>query len=137
MLSYSIGDVIAVKSRFELVGRIVELDEKGNGYKVDTGKEIVYRYDKEVVLISGYVSTTSSSVIQKIDAAGEFVKGFSDFRQSIIDFLKSNTMLAQTFATYVMKMPSNVLASCLEVIRDSGVEIKLTITINLINIKLV
>lgn len=136
MVRYCVGDIVAVENRFELAGRIVEVDVVGKWYKVDTGKEIVYRYDQEVVSIKRYTSTTSQEVISKIDNFGKGVPGFSNVHQSVIDFLKSNTALAQTFATYVTKMPSDVLASCLEVIKEGGVEVKITIDINLINIKL-
>ncbi|MEX0271229.1 hypothetical protein AB3R30_18995 [Leptolyngbyaceae cyanobacterium UHCC 1019] len=136
MVRYCAGDIVAVKDRFELVGRIVEVDAVGKGYKVDTGKGVVYRYDNEVVSIQGQTSTTSREAISKIDNVGKGVPGFSNVHQPVIDFLKSNTALAQTFAMYVTKIPSDVLASCLEVIKEGGVEVKITININLINIKL-
>lgn len=127
MARYSIGDVVAVVNRYELVGRIIEIDEKGKGYKVQTSGGTAYRYEKEIVLISLANSSCSPQVIKKLDAAGKQVLGFDSIREPIISFLQSGSNLAKAFADYVVKVSTDVLISLLKAIKDSG----LNSTINL------
>lgn len=127
MARYSIGDVVAVVNRYELVGRITEIDEKGKGYKVHTLRGTAYRYEKEIVLISLADSTSSPQVIKKLDVAGKQVYGFDTIRRSIVSFLEGGSNLAKAFADYILKVSVDVLVAMLKDIQSNGLNITIQI----------
>jgi hypothetical protein len=137
MARYQLGDSVAVINKFSRCGKIVAIDKKG--YKVDSGKDVVFYYEKDIVLISDINTPNINEVMTKIDnTVGEESWFTDDFSKSIKDYIENNSGVARAFCDYVAKVPENVLASCLKAIKDSRLKLPESISINLnININLI
>jgi hypothetical protein len=133
---YEAGDFVAVVNRFDRCGHIVGIDEKGKGYRINTGQDIIYRYEKELVLISSNAPINFNLVSKKLDAATTSEIISSDVKNDIFQFLKSNTPQAKAFGDWIVKVHKETLRGCLEAIKESGISLPSVININLININM-
>ena len=137
MARYQLGDSVAVINKFERCGKIVAIDKKG--YKVDSGKDVVFHYEEDIVLISALNPPNINEVMNKIDnTVGEAAWFTDDFSKSIKDYINKDSGVARAFGDYVAKVHGNVLASCLKAIKESGLQLPQSVSINLnININLI
>ncbi len=132
MARYQIGDFVAVVNKFERCGQIASIDEKGKGYKVNTGKDVVFFYEKDIVLISARKSPDIAATMSKIDkSVGKEAWFTPDFSKTIKDFLTDDSGVARAFGDYIAKVHGDVLKSCLKAVKDSGLELPKSISINL------
>jgi len=130
---YSVGDIVAVVDRYELVGRIIAIDEKGKGHKVHTSKGEAYRYEKEIILISLADSKPSSQVVKKLDQVGKQVYGFDSIRKSVVSLLESGSNLAKAFADYILKVSVDAVIVILKEIQSKGLNITIQIAFVVVN----
>lgn len=123
MARYQAGNLVAFVNKFERCGRIVFIDEKGKGYKINTGHDVIYAYEKEIVLISSNAPIRPEAIIEKIDRAGKQLPTYtSDFRAGLIKVLTSKSDTGNLFANYVSSVSEQVLAACLKAISNIKIE---------------
>ncbi|MCT7969737.1 hypothetical protein NG799_25830 [Laspinema sp. D1] len=131
MSRYKAGNFVAVINRFDRCGYIVGIDEKGKGYRINTGQDVIYRYEKELVLISSDAPINFGLVTKKLDAASTSEIQSSGVNNNILNFLKTNTHQAKAFGDWIVKMPKETLRVFLEVVKESGISLPDTVNINL------
>jgi len=129
MARYQAGDLVAFINKFERCGCIVSIDEKGKGYKIDTGYDVIYAYENEIVLLSSNAPIRSNTVITKVDHVGTQVPNYTPaFRDGLLNFLAGNSDSAKLFASYVGKVSDQALTACLRAISNIKID-KVEITI--------
>lgn len=132
MARYQAGDLVAFANKFQRCGRVVRIDNKG--YKIDTGYDVVYAYENELVLISDEAPIRPTAVIRKIDIAGSQLHQYTpDFREGLIRFISDNSETAKIFASYVGNVSDRALTACLEAISNIKIE---KLEINIIKIEI-
>lgn len=137
MARYQIGNSVALINKFERCGKIVSIDEKGKGYKVDTGKDVVFFYERDMVLISDLKAPDIAATMIKIDkAVGKEVWFTPDIAATIKEFLTDDSGVARAFGDYIAKVHGDVLYACLKAIKDSGLELPKSVTFTLFHITL-
>ena len=138
MARYQIGNSVALINKFERCGKIVSIDEKGKGYKVDTGKDVVFFYEKDIVPISTTTTPDITTVMTKIDKAVGKTPWFTpDFSKTIKDFLTDDSGLARAFGNYIAQVHGEVLLACLKAIKESGLELPKSVSFTLFDITLI
>jgi len=121
-MNYSIGDTVALTNKLERCGIIIQVDEKGSGYKVDTGKDIIYFYEKDIESIEPK-PVNLAKVSDKIDHCTSVDPVI---KQAILDFIQTGTKVALTFADYILKVHSNVVSGLID-----KIEVKVNINVNI------
>lgn len=137
-MMYEIGDVLAVKGRYDLVGKVVSVDPFGKSYKVDTGEgHAVTRYENEVVHLKR--STASFQAIQKVSKVAKSVNGGDPICQIIKDFINQGSALAQLFVSYVTQVSDEAIKGFLnEIVSKINVNVNVNVNIeNLIQLNLI
>jgi hypothetical protein len=132
MARYQSGDLVAFENKFERCGRIVRIDNRG--YKIDTGYDVIYAYEGEIVRISGDAPIRPTSVMEKMDQAGSSLPQYTpDFRDGLASFIRDNSEIAKLFASYAGSVSNRVLTTCLEAISNIKIE---KIEVNIIKIEI-
>jgi hypothetical protein len=132
MARYQAGDLVAFVNKFQRCGRIVRMDNKG--YKVDTGYDIIYAYENEIVLISSNAPIRSGAVINKIDKVSSGISRYnSAFREALISLISEHSWVAEVFCSYVMNVSDKAVKSCIEAISNIRIE---KVEINFIKIEI-
>jgi len=134
---YQAGNLVAFVNKFQRCGRIVQIDNKG--YKIDTGYDVIYAYENDIVLISSAAPIRPNVVMKKVDQVGNQVTRYNpDFREGLASFLASNSESAKLFADYVCNVSDKALKACIEAISNTKIdkitfiEIKASVNNNLL-----
>lgn len=133
MARYKPGDTVAFTKNFQRGGQIVSLDTNGRGYKINTGADIIYAYENQIVLISDEAPIRPPQAIQKIDAIAEGLPEYTpEVRCAFLALLESHSKLANQFACYLAKVSDSAIRACIQAIANSRVEkIEVNISIDL------
>jgi len=133
MSRYKSGDTVAFVNKFSRCGHIVSVD--GNkGYRINTGKDIIYGYPNELVLISNNAPIRPMAAIKKIDQVCKNMPEYTpDFRQSLVAFVQEGTQAAKLFVNYIFEMPQEVVKACIKAISNIKID---KIEINIEEIKI-
>ncbi len=135
MSRYKSGDTVAFVNKFSRCGHVVSVD--GNkGYRINTGKDIIYGYPNELVLISDNAPIRPMVAINKIDKACENMPEYtSGFRQSLVAFIQEGTQPAKLFVNYILEVSQEVVKDCIKAISNIKIDFSPTFNVNIEEIK--
>ncbi len=131
MARYQSGNMVAFVNKFQRCGRVVQVDGE-KGYKVDTGYDIIYAYESQLVLISATAPIRPLDVIKKIEEASDRLPEYTPaFRDNLLSFLNGGSQMAKTFASYIKNVPTNIVRECIKNIASSPAKIDIDSNINI------
>ncbi|MDB9313330.1 hypothetical protein PN462_09485 [Spirulina sp. CS-785/01] len=111
---YKVDETVGFIHKFKRCGKIVYVDERrrGNGYKVNTGKDKIYAYEKDIILISADTPICTDTVMQKIDKVGESFPAYTEsVKDQLIEFFNQQSKAARAFGDWVSKAYDKALRS--------------------------